>query len=72
MSTVTLARKPVQIVRRSRRVRDSWTPQERANRVRLAAQGLNDLVAAITNPLAGDNVWAVGSLTPADLRRFSA
>lgn len=72
MSTATMARKPVQITRRARRIRDSWTTQERVDRARLAAQRLNDLVAAITNRSAGDDIWAVGSLTPADLRRFSA
>lgn len=72
MSTATLSSKPLEIARRTRRIRDAWTSQERAHRARITAQRLNDLVAALTNQVAGDDIWAVGSLTPADLRRVSA
>jgi hypothetical protein len=71
MSTAELVRKPLRIARRARRIRDSWSPQERSRRAQPATQGLRDLVAQITSNISAD-VWAIGSLTPTDLRRLSA
>ncbi|MCE9607804.1 MAG: hypothetical protein K8U03_23200 [Planctomycetia bacterium] len=72
MSTAELVRKPLKIARRACRIRDSWGSEERSRRAQLAAQGLRDLVAQITSNISPADVWAIGSLTPADLRRLSA
>lgn len=72
MSTANLIRKPLPFDRRARLVRSSWSTQERSRRAQMASQRLTDLVTQIISGGPPEDVWAVGSLAPADLRRLSA
>ncbi len=70
MSTVTRTA-PVSISRRVRNIQNHWDEAERRRRTAAGVQRRRDLVRLLTSDRLDVDLWAVGSLTPADIARLA-
>jgi len=61
----------VQVSRRARDVRDSWTPHERRRRKMEGRRRSEQFVRLISPPSNDHEIWAAGALTVADFERLS-